>query len=217
MWKKIIYFCLMGVAIYQTEITAAHRSIQIQSVSCAKELQSCWRKLLKIPEIKALIVRVQKEGSFRIVANRHPLSEQFGAFWDLDQRVICVNVRNSSEGERIGSILFELHNAAVTSQYQALDERAGQGKIDRESYIQAFEYLEYQNSLKASKLAIKGISLGIFPRDAFLPTYRTFAEHYRVQRMGGHSNFIGRNYDQLSAAPSPFSSFPEEGEGPLFY
>lgn len=214
MLKKIVYFCLMIVAIYQADATAASRSIQTQAVSCGRELQSCWNKILKIPEIKTLIARIQKEGSFSIVAYQHPLSEKFGAFWDLDQRVICVDVANRSEGERIGSILFELHNAAVTSQYQVLDEKASQGKINRESYIQAVEHLEYQNSLQASKLANKGIILGIFPREAFLPTFASFAEHYRVQRMGGHSQFIGRNYDQLSSQ-SQFSYFPDQE--PLFY
>lgn len=214
MFKKIVYFCLIAFAIYKTEVIAANKPNQIQFIPCTKELQSCLNKLLKIPEIRSLIAQVQKEGSFSIVGERHPLSQQFGAFWDLDQRVICVDLANSSEGQRIGSILFELHNAAVTSKYQSLDRLASEGKIDRESYIRAFEYLEYQNSLKASKLANKGIESGIFPRGAFLPTYPTFEEHYRVQKMSGHSAFFGRNYDQATSQ-FRFTSFPKEEE--LFY
>lgn len=166
---------------------------------CDPQLQPMLNKIMQIDEAKNLIAEIQKEGPIYVRVIHHQLSDQFGAFWDISNRAICVSLNaNISEGDVIGSILFELHNAAADAKLERLDYLATTGGIDRESYVQAVEYIEYENSKKAAAIANKGISLGIFPRDAALPTYRDFEEHYRYQKIGGHSAVIAKNFDQLA-------------------
>lgn len=196
--KFIVLSCFLFIA-YQIPITAQQtNSSQQLSVDCAPQLQPCLKKILQIPEAKNLIAAIQQEGPIRIKVNNHPLSNQFGAYWDVDERTICVSLSsNQGEGELIGSIIFELHNAFANAKLDYLDKLARERILNRESYVKAVEFVEYENSLAASKLAKKGIDMGIFPRQAHLPTYKNFEEHYRYQRVGGHSVWIERNYDQL--------------------
>ncbi len=179
--------------------TTAANNAQLAPINCAPQLQKSLVKILNIAEARSLITAIQQEGPIQIEVSNESLSKQFGAFWDETERTICVNIgSHSSEGEVIGSILFELHNAAVNSKLEYYDNLAVAGKIDRESYIQSIEYLEYENSKKAAKIAEKGIAMGIFSPSARLPTYRNFEEHYRFQKIGGHSAYIGSTYDQLA-------------------
>lgn len=174
------------------------KETNLQSIPCSPELKKQLEKILKVPEARTLIASIQQQGSFRIVANHHKLSKQFGAYWDLDRRQVCINCASHvSEGRVIGSILFELHNALITAKYDHLDHLAATGQIDKESYVRSSEYLEYQNSLMAAQIAKKGIEMGIFPKDACLPTYSDFEEHYHFQKVGGHSAWIAKNFDNL--------------------
>lgn len=169
-------------------------------VDCAHELQKSLMAIQKLPEGRELIAAVQKEGVIRIRTSHFTLAQQFGAFWDPDQRIIYVNPSPyHREGTIIGSLLFELHNALNNSKIDHLDSLAMQRKIDKESYIEAMEYMEYENSIKASRIAQRGIDLGIFPEGAGLPTYRDFEEHYHFQKIGGHSAWFARTYDELSS------------------
>lgn len=169
-----------------------------QAISCAPALQPYLLKMLQVPEIKYFIAEIQKEGLFTIDLNNNSLSQQFGAYWDVDRRVICINLSaHQTEGEVIGSILFELQNAASNATIEAIDRSAKDKKINRQQYIESIEYMEYKNSLNAAFLAKKGIDMGIFPQDALLPTYKDFKEHFYYQQIGGHSAFIGKNYDHL--------------------
>ncbi len=140
--------------------------------------------LQKLPEVKSLILKIQKEGSIRILCKRNlSVCLRFGACWDPKRRVILVNFSpKKSRGELISSILFELHNAAINSQILHYDDLASKKMIKKENYVRAIEYLEYQNSLKASKMVEKGIRLGVFPDSARLLTYNNFEEHYRIQK-----------------------------------
>ncbi len=164
-------------------------------------LEACLMKMQKSPEVRQLMSEIEREGPIHIIADTKPLSKEFGAFWDCEQRLICVNVTpKRTEGELIGSILFEMHNALSDRQFQRLDELASRGQIDRDSYVRKMEYLEFQHSHKAAALAQAGIEKGIFPRDARLYTYPTFEEHFRMQQIGGHSYWIAKNYDQAARA-----------------
>lgn len=197
MKKIIFYFFLAACAFLNVPLSA---EIDLMHVECARPLQKHFSKILKIAGARKLISTIQKEGPFRIVANKHRLSEQFGAFWDIGRRTICVNLSpRSSEGELIGSILFELHNAAANAKLRHYNQLAEMRGIDRESYVRGIEYIEYENSLKAALIATQGIKMGILPSDARLPTYRNFEEHYRYQIKGGHSAWIAKNYDYLSS------------------
>lgn len=194
---KIIIACFCVLSLCQ--ISAAYAANNNGSIDCAPQLHHSLMSIQKVPEARKLIEDIQREGPIRIAASNEHLSEQFGAFWDVDRRIICVNLSaNRTEGDLIGSILFELHNASVNSKLNHLDDLAASGNIDRESYVQAVERLEYHNSVKASAIAEKGIQMGVFPSDARLPTYSNFEEHYRFQKIGGHSAWIAKNFDQLT-------------------
>lgn len=174
-------------------------SLATSSIVCSPKLQSCLTAIEMLPEAKKLLDSIQQEGPIRITTSNSSLAKQFGAFWDPDDRVICVNLAfHSSEGKLIGSILFELHNASINSKLEHLDFLAYKKKINRDHYVESVERLEYQNSKNAAALAEKGVQLGIFPSSARLPTYRNFEEHFRMQQEGGHSSQIAHNYDQLS-------------------
>lgn len=200
MFKKLSLLIVLITSFQASSVFAAYgqpsRS-QSNSVTCAPQLRHCLAAIEKLPEARQLIADVQREGAIRITVNNNTLSNQFGAFWDQDHRLICVSLP-ASDGELIASIIFELHNAAANSKLEHFDYLATTGNIDKESYVRSVEHLEYENSLKASKIATKGIQLGIFPASAHLPTYSNFEEHYRIQKMGGHSAWIAKNYDQLA-------------------
>lgn len=126
------------------------------------------------------------------------LSNQFGAFWDPDGRAICIALsRGTTEGEIIGSIIFELHNALVNSKFKELEDLVIRRKINRSTYVRSMEYLEYVNSINASKLADKGIQNGFLPADSRLMTYSNFEEHFSEQKRSGHSACFESHYDYL--------------------
>jgi hypothetical protein len=200
--KKMVLFLFCSLA--SLPLIAApgqntQQQQQVQQIPCSPALQPYLAKLLQVEEVRTLIGEIQKEGPIQLIANNQRLSQQFGAYWDLDKRAICVNLSSHySEGQVIGSILFELHNAIANSKLEYYDAQVVAGKLDRAKYVEAIEYLEYENSLKAAALAKRGIALGLFPADSALPTYRNFEEHFKYQKIGGHSAFIAQNYDRLS-------------------
>lgn len=197
---KLFKFCFVFLLLQMQFAFAAdnYKNTQLKSINCAPKLQKYLMKILNVAEVRALIIKIQQEGPFQIEVDSNEIAEEFGAYWDEAYRTICVNFNaRSSEGEVIGSILFELHNAAANSQLEHYNNLATARKINRESYIRAIEHIEYENSKKAAKIAEKGIALGVFPVGARLPTYRNFEEHYHYQKIGGHSAVIGHNYDLL--------------------
>lgn len=163
-------------------------------VRCEYQLRKCFEAVLQIPEAKELINNIRKEGSFDIAMLNASLSQQFGAYWDPDLRIINIDP-SRDHGEMIGSLLFELHNASVTSKINELNALASQRLINKADYIESMEYLEYINSLNASRIAQKGILMKLLPLSARLPTYSSFKEHFRAQLMSGHSDTFARNYE----------------------
>lgn len=167
-------------------------------VPCSPQLQPYLTKIEQIPEAQELIASIQKEGAIQIRQGNNSLSNTFGAFWDPDQRIINVSIQaHTTEGEIIGSLLFELHNSSVTTQFDHFDRLAALGQIDKHQYVRQMEYIEYLNSHRAAKIAEKGIQMGLLPADARLPTYHNFEEHFWVQRISGHSAWFAHNYDTL--------------------
>lgn len=197
MLRSIIFYISF---IFLVSFQTGYANISNQSIPCAPELQRCLSKIQQLPEARNLIATIQKEGQIRIIINNDPyLTKDFGAFWDMNNRVITVNYsKNIPEGSLIGSIIFEMHNALVNSKMIKLDNLAAAGKIDRDTYVEEFERLEYKNSKNASKLAFIGIQRGIFPLDAYMHTYPDFEEHFLIQKLAGHSEFIARNYDYIA-------------------
>lgn len=194
----MLKFIFIFISVFFLQTTSISASTSANHLDCSPELHGCLRKILSLPEAEKLVQEIQKEGPIRIRASNHGISDQFGAFWDVDRRIINVNTYQRSEGEIIGSIIFELHNASVNSKLNHFDHLAETGRISRERYVEEIEYLEYVNSKRASAIATEGIKRGIFPRSAHLPTYRDFDEHFHYQKVGGHSAIIAKNYEMLS-------------------
>lgn len=166
------------------------------SIGCSAELRPYVEKVQKLPEVQQLMAEIFKEGPIQFIKADQQVAIQFGACWDIERRIIFVSM-NQTEGRIIGSILFEMQNARVSAQLEALDKKAEKGTIGREDYVKGIEYIEYLNSKNAAALAEKGIQEKLFPQDARLYTYRDFDEHYRMQIYGGHSAYIGETYDML--------------------
>ncbi|CCB86525.1 MULTISPECIES: hypothetical protein [Parachlamydia] len=167
------------------------------SISCDPQLRPVLTTIRQLPEACELINTALKDGPIRIEVNKS-LEADFGAFWGLDNRTIFVNCGNRKDaGEIIGSVIFELHNAVATRELKRLDNLAASGKINKSSYVREVEYVEYCNSLKASEIVTKGIKQGFYPREAYLPVYSSFEEHFDVQKKYGHSAWIAKNFDEI--------------------
>lgn len=199
--NKLLFNILFACLFYQISFVHSeneYRNSELVQIKCAPQLQNSLNKIQKIPEARRLIASIQKESPIQIIAKDTSLSNQFGAFWDPDRRVICISLSShATEGSIIGSILFELHNASVNAKFDHLEELVIQGKIDKASYVRSMEYLEYMNSLNAAKIAEKGIQMKVLPPDSRLPTYRSFNEHFSEQQKSGHSACFARIYDSL--------------------
>jgi hypothetical protein len=153
-----------------------------------------------LQEGNKLISNILVEGPLSIKVAQNDVARTFKACWDQDNRIIYICLAtNPPRGEIIASILFELHNASVTSKMDNLDQMAQFGKITKQDYVRSFEYLEYLNSINTANLAKIGIEKGIFPKNALLSTYKDFDEHFYYQRISGHSDVIARNYEILMA------------------
>lgn len=162
------------------------------------QINRCIQKIRQVPEARELMKEIQKEGPIAFSTSNHPVIRQFGAVWDTDRRLILLSPEsNRSEGEMIGSILFEMHNASVAPELMRLEKLAAAKKISRDDYIKSVEYLEYLNSKRCAELAQKGIDQNILPKSARLPTYRDFNEHFHFQKVSGHSEAVGKIYDQI--------------------
>lgn len=193
---KCAIFCLF--TLFNLSLFALSKQEIESKVKCAPELRQYFNSIIKVPEACTLLGEILEKGPIEMAVMKPPMSNQFSAYWDPDHRVVCVAMRaGRSQGSIIGSILFELHNASVNAKLDHFDKLAYEGKIGRDAYIESMEHLEYVNSLNAAKVAERGIQLGLFPRDARLPTYPTFQEHFAIQKQYGHSAHFGRNYDML--------------------
>jgi hypothetical protein len=197
--SKLFISIICFFAIYSTFSLNANQQAKLypsSSIRCAPQLQKCLNAILKIPEARTLIDSISKDGAIQIIAKNSKLSKQFGAYWDPDQRVICINLSTShDEGMVIKSLLFELHNASVNSKIIHLNNLAHNKKINKNNYIESMEYLEYINSLNASKISEIGIKMGVLPPGSKLSTYSSFKEHFEAQKMSGHSSYFAENYD----------------------
>lgn len=197
--NKLVNYLYLLISIFTLTLPLnADSNINVvkeHTVRCDPQLQNCFQAILQIPEARTLINAIRKEGSIQIAVQNTALSKQLGAYWDPDRRIIFIDFSShQGDGLIIGSLLFELHNASVNSQINHLNELARMRKIDKDKYVESMEYLEYLNSLSCSKIAEKGIRMGILPSDSQLPTYSSFKEHFKAQKMSGHSAFFERNY-----------------------
>lgn len=191
MRNKILFLSISFIFIIFSNISYA-------AVYCSPELQGYVDRLQQIPEGRALIQEIEKEGPVSVVIKNTQLSNTFGAYWDCVERTVCIAVRpNTTPASIFQSIIFELHNASVNKKFAYYNQLAAEGKITKDDYIRSMEYLEYLNSINGAKLSQKGIDMGLLPKEAHLFTYKNFDDHYAMQRKSGHSDCFARNYDDI--------------------
>jgi len=157
-------------------------------------------KLLSFPKANQLLHNVEKKrGKIKVQLKSFSFSTQ-NAMWNPKGRSIILHPqRKRHEGEVIRLILFELHNAKNQDKFHKVDMLANRGRIDRESYIRAIEYIEYENVMETVALINEGIRQGYYPQNAYWKVHADFEKHYALQKQAGHSQFIGQTYDKITA------------------
>lgn len=186
----IIFFFLFANT--HSVATSANQHIECY---CAPQLQEAFSLLQQMPEVNALIDKIEKDGPFSIEMNRG-MSKKFEGYWSPDYRTVCVTPNHSLAGN-ITTILFEMHNAANQSTLDYYDNLAYNREISRKDYIRAIEHWEYENALATAKILNKGIEMGLFPRECYWPVHDNFEEHFELQKSAGHSAYVGKMYDSL--------------------
>lgn len=172
-------------------------SIAYPFSSVAPQLTKAANTIQNFKDAKELVATAEKEGPIRV--EWKPLgADGFYACWVGDKRTIILNASKQwTEGKKISSILFELHNAKSDQVFKKLHKNAFFQKISKDAFVESIEKQEYLNSKMNSELIDKGIKSGLFPKDAFLPTFTNFEEHFQCQIDYGHSGLIAKQYDQM--------------------
>lgn len=190
MFNKL--FCLLFVLSF-VFISSVYNNI------CSPQLVSSVKQIEKVPEGQQLLAAIQREGPLNFSVLKSEATDAFGAAWDRETRTIYINLtQHPTRDSIIASLLFELHNASTDSKYNHLNYLASTGQIDKKNYVRSMEYVEYENSLKTAVLADKGIAMGLFSREARLPIYGSFEEHFHYQKIGGHSAWMAMAYDEIA-------------------
>lgn len=154
--------------------------------------------LQKLAQYPALIKEIEKNGPIKLeMANLK--DEQFDAFWDSTNRTIRINLlKNEKFDVLIVSILFELHNAKSDLRFKELYTKAKFGQITKEKYVEEVERMEHQNALSTSLIIDNGIKIGLLNEEARWPILKNFDDHYALQQLKDHSQWIANNYDSMS-------------------
>jgi hypothetical protein len=161
-------------------------------------VKQAFHLIQNLPEARQLIQSIEKEGSVKIEILNLP-QESFDAFWDGGRRTIRVNAgKNEKLGVLICSILFELHNASTNQQLKKMTTLAANGMISKDQYVESIERMEHENAIKTCALLNKGISINLFPPEAYWPILPDFEDHYKIQQIHGHSAWIAAQYDSIS-------------------
>jgi len=171
---------------------------QQEAFQYPRQVEGAMRAIKRLPEGQQLINQITQEGPIRIeVASNH--SSGFGAMWEGGRRVISINGSHArSKGSYICSILFEMHNAATNKLLYSLVRQAMRGEITKDEYVLRVERMEHQNAVNTCMLLEKGIKMGIFPTSCEWAIHRNFEDHYKVQQLLGHSQWIANSYEGLN-------------------
>ena len=166
-----------------------------QEMHVSPKLKSAVERIQQLPEAQELIDRVLEEGDLHIVINRS-FSNKFEGYWDSYNRKIHIT-DGASNSALYSTILFELHNALRESDFENVDNMARWGKLNKKGYIEAMEYIEYENAKSTSDILSKGIKQGLYPANSYWGVSDTFEEHLRIQKRAGHSAVFAKMYEQL--------------------
>jgi hypothetical protein len=199
--KSIIKFFISMTLAFSAFLNAAESNTYQQPnnhVHCAPQLSRHLATIRQLDQGQLLIDQVTKEGPLTIQVADNRVTKNFSACWDGARRIILIGLASRpSDGEIIASLLFELHNAVMTSHLDNLDNLAQQKAIDKGTYVRNVEHVEYMNSIKSSKLAQMGVQQGLFPKNTYLHVYKDFNEYLHYQQISGHSAIIAENYELL--------------------
>lgn len=163
---------------------------------CARELQPILEKVQALPEAAEVIDQVLERGPISIELN-HDYPDDFFGYWRSDQRTIYIS-KTSSECIQITALIMELHNALRNADIEQMHALAYNRSIDREQFIEQFEYLEYENACETRRLVELGAHQGLFPCNCRFNIADNFGDHLDIQYKEGHSDWIGQIYDELS-------------------
>lgn len=163
------------------------------TINCDPELKITLETVRKLNDAEKLIEQVLADGP---IAIKSAPDFPFEAYWDPSTRTVGV----TPAGDKIHSILFELHNASAQNFFEYYDALAREKKISKDDYVRAIEQIEYQNTFKTAALIDEGIRRGIFPKESQVYCYSaTFEEHLSDQMAAGHSAWIADMYDWLAS------------------
>lgn len=192
---KLTFIILVGLLLLTFHVEAGLKNYP-------RELAATIEKLEKLPEARALIDEVQEKGPITIVYMDMP-GQTLEGFWDATGRKIEVNrSTQQGEGRLLCTILFELHNAQTSQRLIQITNMARHNQISKDEFVSSVERMEHRNALNTSHLLQKGISLGIFPKDAFWPIYYQFEDHYKIQQLMAHSKWLADHYDRVNRSSS---------------
>lgn len=160
--------------------------------SCPKELRPVVEKLLRLPEVRALVEQI---GPVSITTTN---SGDFNAYWDGRRRCIIINKPRRSQESLARSLLMEMHNASTNAQMHYLAVQARRGNLSKSEYVEGIERIEHQNLLRTIQLLYKAQAIGLLSNSMEWSCPRDFAIYYRQQRQAGHSQFIAKNFDLIT-------------------
>lgn len=193
-------FCFIFTANLSSQNTLETHSYSYcleQGIQCSSEYEDILKTLQKHPRVNQLIEKVLQDGPLSISTNKY-FSNNFEGYWSLEDRTVYLTkVKNTAKNELLITLLFELHNASRSADFQKLDALASEGQISRKKYIEAVEYIEYENALATSFILKEGVSMGLFPSQCRWDLPKTFQSHLSTQKELGHCEWIGEIYDYL--------------------
>lgn len=196
--KKKIYLYILLIFVLLCSFTGNPTVGKNYSLHYSSDLTEIMNTIEKLPEAQALFREVQKNGPVKIKLERMD-SFDFEALWNSETRTVTVNTLfNKTPGQILTSIIFELHNAKSDPILLDYFHKASNGKINKENYVRGVEKMEHQNAVNACDLLEKGIEKGLFPQDSRWTIFRNFDDHYKLQQVYGHSQWIAAKYDQIS-------------------
>lgn len=164
------------------------------------ELQAPLQRLLSFPKARETLNIVEERvGKIKVKVKSFSISTQSAMWHPGSHSIILHPKKKGNESEVIRLVLFELHNAKNQYKFNKIDKLANKGEIDRESYIRAIEYIEYENVMETVALINEGIERGYYPESTYWRVYPDFERHYALQKRVGHSQFIGQTYDKLTS------------------
>nr|NGX58767.1 hypothetical protein [Chlamydiota bacterium] len=196
MKKTILIFSIAIMAVMSSvdaQITHTHHLVY-----CSKDNSKAYHAIKKLPEVQELVNKILEDGSICIESN-HRETSGFQGMWDSRRRKVVMNpYTNPTLGERINTLMMELHNAASDRQLSHLFRQAQAGRLTKDEYVEGVERVEHANAVGSSRLLALGIRRGFYPGDAAWDIYDDFDDHYMLQQVLDHSTWIAMNYNHLN-------------------